>query len=211
MQVLSINVAEKRRITAGNKELETGIFKIPHSGPAFISTLGVAGDTIVDTTVHGGTDQAVYLYSQADYQWWSESLGRALEPGTFGENLTLSAFPEQPLKVGDRLTINGGVLLEITAPRVPCLKLATKMGDPTFAKTFVAAVRPGAYARVLSEGQVDAGDPVDWEQTTADYAGVNDIFVEWHKKDWSEALFRKALASPISNIARRIIEQRYTR
>ena len=38
---------------------------------------------------HGGPDQAVYVYGEHDYAWWSEQLGRPLEPGTFGENLTV--------------------------------------------------------------------------------------------------------------------------
>lgn len=211
MQVVSVNIATKSRITAGNKEMETGIFKQPGDGPITIGELGLEGDCIVDTNVHGGADQAVYLYSMADYQWWSESLGREFEPGSFGENLTLSSFPEQPLRIGDRLRINGNVHLEITAPRVPCLKLAAKMNDSGFVKKFIAAVRPGAYARVLTGGTVSSGDSVSWEPTAEDYVQVNEVFVEWHKKDWSEALFKKALQSPISNISRRIIEQRYTR
>jgi MOSC domain-containing protein YiiM len=35
------------------------------------------------------------------------------------------------------------------------------MDDPTFVKRFAAALRPGAYLRVIEEGDVAAGDPVD--------------------------------------------------
>lgn len=211
MQVVSINTATRQSIAAGNKRWDTGIFKRPRRGPVYIGRLGADGDTIVDTRVHGGEDQAVYLYSMADYLWWSESLGRELEPGCFGDNLTLSSFPDQPLRIGDRLNINGTVQLEITAPRIPCVKLATRMGDPAFAKQFVAAVRPGAYARVLTQGEITSGDCVRWEPTSVDYALINDVFIEWHKKDWSAEIFEKALQSPISNIARGIIEERFVR
>jgi len=209
MYIHSINRASKTTLTAGGIEYETGICKQPCDQPVAIGSQGLAGDTIVDRSVHGGEDQAVYLYSLADYQWWSEQLGRPVPPGIFGENLTLSAFPEQPLKIGDRLTINDQVELEITAPRVPCVKLATRMGDPTFAKKFVAAVRPGAYARVLRTGTVAMGDPVQWQPTTEDFVLVNDVFVEWHKKDWSAAVFEKALQSPIARISRAIIKERF--
>lgn len=208
MQIVSINAADRREISAGGKTLETGIFKQPLQGPVAINRNGIDGDTIVDAVFHGGEDQALYLYSQEDYQWWSQKLGRALEPGCFGENLTLSAFPDQPLRVGDRLTIGDAVMLEITAPRVPCLKLASRMGIPTFGKQFVAAVRPGVYARVLQTGSIQAGDHVSWEPTREDYILVNDIFTEWHRKQWSPVLAKQALDSPISSIAREIIRER---
>lgn len=211
MQIVSINTAHARELNIADKTVVTGIFKQPRNGSVMIDTTGVEGDTIVDTTVHGGVDQAVYLYSAADYRWWSESLGRELTPGMFGENLTVSAFPEWPLRIGDRLLINDSVQLEITAPRVPCVKFATKMGDSTFAKKFVAAERPGAYARVLVPGTASAGDAIGWQASDADYASVNEVFVEWHRKDWSVEVFRKALNSPISGIARAVIEERYIR
>ena len=48
----------------------------------------------------------------------------------------------------------------MTQPRVPCYKLANKLGIPGFEKTFLRANRSGFYARVLEEGQVEAGDSV---------------------------------------------------
>ncbi|HET8710130.1 MAG TPA: MOSC domain-containing protein [Spongiibacteraceae bacterium] len=209
MHIVSVNTAIAKNLDIGNKTVSTGIFKEPRQGGAMISSRGVEGDTIVDTAVHGGEDQAVYLYSAADYQWWSELLGRELAPGMFGENLTVSAFPQRPLRIGDQLQINGNVHLEITAPRIPCVKFATKMADPIFVKKFVAAERPGAYARVLAPGLVCAGDTVSWQLTDNDYATVNEVFIEWHRKNYSVAVFQKALNSPISKIARAIIEGRY--
>lgn len=209
MHLIAINAAQQTTIDAGGKLYPTGIYKHTLQGTVAINKLGVTGDTIVDTSVHGGEDQALYLYSMEDYQWWSQQLQRELEPGSFGENLTLSAFPAEPLRIGDRLTINGEVTLEITAPRVPCVKFATKMGDPGFGKKFVAAVRPGAYARVLQTGNITAGDPISWQPTQEDYVILNEVFVEWHNKAWSRAVFEKALASPISKIARAIIEERF--
>lgn len=211
MHIVSINAAEKQSMAVGNKTLDTGIFKQPLAGTVAITALGIAADSIVDSDVHGGEDQALYLYSAEDYAWWSDQLSRELEPGCFGENLTLSSFPQKPLRVGDRLTINNGVVLEITAPRVPCLKLATRMGDPTFGKKFVAAVRPGAYARVIETGEIQVGDRIEWHPSPENHVTINDVFIEWHKKDWSEAVFKQALQSPISKISRAIIEERYTR
>ena len=50
--------------------------------------------------------------------------------------------------------------MEVTSPRRPCQKLATKIGVPKFVKRFAKAWRPGMYMRVVDPGDVAAGDPV---------------------------------------------------
>lgn len=208
MKILSVNTASAEQLAVGEKSVTTGIFKKTRQGPVLLNELGLAGDTIVNKNVHGGVDQAVYIYTATDYAWWEEKLGRKLEPGMFGENLTITDYHAGDLRIGDRLLIGGDVLLEISAPRVPCVQFATKMGDSAFGKKFVAAQRPGAYARVIKPGKLEAGYDINWQPTEKDYATINEVFVEWHKKSWSEAIARKALSSPISMIAREIIEQR---
>jgi len=208
MEILSINTASPQILQVGKKAVTTGIFKEPRQGAVYLGELGLEGDTIVNKIVHGGEDQAIYLYSAADYAWWIEQLGKDIPPGMFGENLTITDYHSGPLRIGDRLLINGQVVLEITAPRVPCVQFTTKMGDSTFAKKFVAAQRPGAYARVLVPGEVEVGNEIVWQPTDKDYATINEVFVEWHNKSWSEAVARKALNSPISKIARGIIQER---
>lgn len=76
MEILSVNSAVPTELRVGNRTVTTGIFKTPQQGPVCIGTMGVQGDTIINKNVHGGEDQAVYLYSAADYVWWSEQLGR---------------------------------------------------------------------------------------------------------------------------------------
>lgn len=204
MNLLSINVSTLSylEVTTKNgeensvKKMPTGIYKQPIEGPMLIRTTGVEGDTIVDTSVHGGVDQAVYIYTLEDYLWWERELNRKLTPGMFGENLTISNLGDTPLNIGDHLHI-GKVVLEITAPRVPCFKFAARMEDSKFGKKFVRAVRPGAYARVLQEGSVNTGDNVILIKTTCDYPTINDIFIEWHKKEHSQILLQKALNSPM--------------
>ena len=208
MKLLSVNTAKPEQLQVGEKSVKTGIFKNAQNGPILVNELGLTGDTIVNKKVHGGVDQAIYIYSQSDYHWWQEQLGRELEPGMFGENLTISEYHSGDLRIGDRLLLGGNVLLEITAPRVPCAQFATKMGDGSFGKKFVSADRPGAYARVLVSGTIEAGCDIEWQPTDQDYATINEVFIEWHKKSWSESIARKALRSPISMIARGIIEER---
>jgi MOSC domain-containing protein YiiM len=94
-----------------------------------------------------------------DYEFWAEELGREMTPGLFGENLTVAGLASQEILVGDRFQI-GEVVLEATAPRIPCATFAVKMGDSHWVKRFHAANRPGVYGRVLQAGKVEAGMPV---------------------------------------------------
>ncbi len=208
MKLLSINTASPVQLQVGEKSVTTGIFKKPRKGQIVVSELGIEDDTIVNKKVHGGVDQAVYIYSDTDYKWWEHKIGRELEPGAFGENLTITDYHTGELRIGDRLRINGSVLLEISAPRVPCAQFAAKMGDSSFGKKFVIAERPGAYARVIKPGVIEPGCAIEWQATDQDYATIGEVFQEWHKKSWSEEVSKKALSSPISMIARKIIEQK---
>jgi MOSC domain-containing protein YiiM len=93
----------------------------------------------------------VYVYGTPDYAWWSETLGRELAPGTFGENLTVSGLESAGLRIGDRLQI-GTVGCRVTAPRIPCVTLAVRMEDPAFVKRFRQAERPGVYCGSSKRG-----------------------------------------------------------
>lgn len=206
MHVLSVNAASPATIRFNDEDVETGIYKLPLDGQVSVTRLGISGDSIVDKSVHGGIDQAVYLYHAEDYEWWSQQLGKDLAPGTFGENITLTGMAEKPFVIGDRMIINN-VELEISAPRTPCFKLATRMGDPGFVKAFAKAQRPGAYARVISEGVIETGSRVSLYRTSDDYASVQEVFVEWHEKVPSLAVLKKALASPIAAVHRRKLQE----
>lgn len=156
MKLLSVNIGAAQPINA--KSGHSGIFKrsVPH---AMVGALGLVGDTIVDVKHHGGPDQAVYVYTQRDYDWWAQTLGRDMAAGQFGENLTLDDWPAEDIAVGDRLHI-GEVVLEVTSPRIPCVTLAVRMGMPDFPKAFLASKRTGPYLRVINGGAVGEGDDV---------------------------------------------------
>lgn len=135
----------------------TGIDKKPQPGRVAVHPLGLAGDHVVDTDHHGGPDQAVYAYCVEDYDWWEREGGRRFAVGTFGENLTLSGIASADMAAGDRLSC-GDLVLEVTAPRIPCRTLAHHVGDKHFIAAFMKANRTGPYFRVISPGDVGAGD-----------------------------------------------------
>jgi MOSC domain-containing protein YiiM len=155
----SVNVSPVRTVSIDGDAVPTAIGKTPVGGRVAVRGVNVAGDDQADRANHGGADRALYAYAAEDYAWWSERLGRPLAPGTFGENLTVDGIDVSGAKVGEQWRI-GSTLLQVTSPRVPCFKLAHVMGDPGFVKAFAAALRPGAYLRILAEGELGAGDDV---------------------------------------------------
>ena len=197
MQLFSVNIGEERPIRNGKPSNTSGIFKIPTTAAVHISKMGLPGDVIIDVKNHGGVDQAVYIYGLEDYAWWSKELGRTLEPGIFGENLTISGLESAAYRLGDCLQV-GAVRLQVTSPRIPCGTLAARMGLPDFVKRYREAERPGLYCRVLLEGDVRAGDPVTVEPYTGATLSLIEMFRDFYIKDLDEAAIRRHLAAPIA-------------
>jgi MOSC domain-containing protein YiiM len=197
MQLISVNIGQKRVIGNAGKSGYTGIFKLPVSTPVQIMPGGLVEDTIMDTKNHGGPDQAVYIYGQPDYQWWSTALGQELAPGTFGDNLTISGLESSSFSIGDRFQV-GSVTLEVTAPRIPCGTLNARMGDPKFVKRFRAAERPGLYCRVIRAGWVQAGDAVILKRYSGKTVSIIEMFRDFYEPDLSEAKLRQYLAAPLA-------------
>jgi MOSC domain-containing protein YiiM len=160
-QVLSVNLARPRTIERRGRPVRTGIWKQPAASPVKVGGTGLEGDFVGDRRGgHGAPDKTVYAYTREDYDWWEVELGRSLDAGAFGENLTVAGLDASGAMVGERWRA-GTALLEVTGPRLPCWKLALKMGDPRFVKRFGAALRLGAYLRVIEEGEVAAGDAAE--------------------------------------------------
>jgi MOSC domain-containing protein YiiM len=156
-----VNIGRPRPIQRESGETTTtAIWKEPVGGRVAVRGVNIEGDDQADRSVHGGPDQAIYAYAAEDTEWWSEQLGRELGPGTWGENLTVRGLDVTNALVGERWAV-GNVVLEATAPRLPCWKLARKMEDPLFVRRFAAAGRPGAYFRIVQEGELAAGDTIE--------------------------------------------------
>ncbi len=204
MKLLSVNVSSPKPISRGGKSGMTGIFKESVVGQVKVGVLGLEHDTQVDTENHGGKDQAVYLYSNDDYAWWSEQLGMTLEPGTFGENLTLSSLPE-PLYIGDRFAISS-VILEVTAPRIPCSTLAARMNDLAFVKKFAQAARPGVYTRVIQTGLLQTGGEVKYIRGKYEVTALEEFQMFYQKVQAIEDIER-LLAAPIAERSRKDYEK----
>src|SRR4051794_1837113 len=160
-RLLSVNVGRPQPVgrQRGNV-VKSAIAKAPVEGRVRVAGVNVEGDDQADRRVHGGPDKAIYAYAVEDIAWWTAQLGRELGPGAFGENLTVEGVEVSGAVIGERWRL-GAVELEVCQPRFPCFKLGLRFGDPQMLKRFTRAERPGAYLRIVGEGEIAAGDAIE--------------------------------------------------
>lgn len=160
MKIVAVNVAQPKTVSINGRVYATGIYKTARAGPVLLKRLNLDGDGQGDLKNHGGEYQAVYCYPHEHYATWATDLARDdFTFGQFGENFTTLGLLEDEICVGDVFRA-GEAIIQATQPRVPCYKLADKMGIRGFDKTFLRANRSGFYVRVLEEGEVEAGDAI---------------------------------------------------
>ncbi len=170
MKLLSINVSLPKEVVHKGKPVRTGIFKEPVGKRVKVNALNIEGDGQADLMGHGGEFRAVYVYSFDNYAYWEDKLGRTdFKMGQFGENFTVEGLLDEEVHVGDVFRI-GTALFEVTQPRVPCYKLAMKMGVEGFYNQILESGRLGFYFKVFEEGEVGAGDVI--EKTKSDPVGL---------------------------------------
>jgi MOSC domain-containing protein YiiM len=156
-RVVSVNRGREADLLIGGKPARSAINKRPVSDQVAVQLLGLDGDEQADKEHHGGREQALYAYAREDLDWWTEQLGRELTNGMFGENLTTAGIDVSAALIGETWRI-GTALVQVTAPRIPCVTFKSWLDEPQWVKRFAAGGRPGAYLRVLSEGRLRAGD-----------------------------------------------------
>jgi MOSC domain-containing protein YiiM len=164
--ILTVNLAVPQP-SPDKDQLSTGIDKRPTTEPVPVRApgpmqgglgSGLVGDTIGDQQFHGGDDQAVYAYAREDLDDWQVRLDRVLANGSFGENLTTAGLEVNNAVIGERWQIgDGGPLLEVSRPRIPCRTFAEWLQIRGWVKTFTTQALPGAYLRVVTPGVLRAG------------------------------------------------------
>lgn len=218
-RVLSINVGQVREFVFNGRPAKSAIWKAPVAGRIAARGVNLEGDDQADREAHGGPDKALYAYAVEDLRWWEERLGRSLPYGQFGENVTTEGIEVNDALVGERWEI-GSTVLEVSEPRVPCWRLGVRMEDRKFPRRFIDALRPGAYLRIIVEGNVGAGDEIRvigkplHDLTIRDffriyYSGDRDelqrlvaipeISESW--REWAESLLQKAKSDHASAAA----------
>jgi MOSC domain-containing protein YiiM len=159
-RVLSLNLAS----TAAS----SGIHKSPVASAALRAPgpmdsgagSGLEGDYIANTGVHGGDDQAVYAFAREELNYWEQRLGRPIDSGGFGENLTTTGLRVDDALIGDQWAIGDEVVVQVTGPRTPCGTFAAAMGVSGWVKTFTEHGNTGAYLSIVRGGVVRTDDPI---------------------------------------------------
>lgn len=128
---------------------------------AQVARLGLLGDAHNDTKGHGGPERAVCVYSLERIRSL-QTEGHPIDVGTAGENVTVKGVNWDLVVPGTRLELGDNVLLEIESFTSPCKTIRASFIDGKFAR-IAQKLYPGwsrVYARVLSEGVIRLGDPV---------------------------------------------------
>ena len=157
----------------------TAYGKRPVTGPVAVLDENLDGDRQADLENHGGPHKSVYCYAEEDVAWWRDELGREVDRKTFGQNLTTAGIDLREVVVGERWRV-GSAEFEVAQPRIPCSKLGLYSGDPTMPRRFIAAVRPGAYLRVVTTGALAAGDRVEVLHRPAHGVTLAEVFRIYH-------------------------------
>ncbi len=206
--VLSINVGRPREFDYHGRPARSAIWKVSVTGRVAARGVNLEGDEQADRKAHGGPDKAVYAYAVEDLRWWQNEIGRSIPYGGFGENLTTEGIEVNDALVGERWEI-GTAVFEISEPRVPCWRLGVRMNDALFPRRFTEAMRPGAYLRIIAEGDLTATDEIRIVEKPNHDLTIRDVFRIFTRdrheverllaiprmseswKRWAEALLRK--------------------
>src|SRR5215212_1063879 len=121
----SVQVGQPREFEFNGHPARSAIWKATVLGPVAVRGVNLEGDDQADREAHGGPNKAVYAYAAEDYEWWAMQLGRPLETGEFGENLTTVGLDVSGALVGERWSL-GTTVLEVSEPRVPCWRLGVR-------------------------------------------------------------------------------------
>jgi MOSC domain-containing protein YiiM len=158
-KVLSVNVGRPREFTYDGRPARSAIWKSPVVGRVAARGVNLDGDDQADRKAHGGLHKVVYAYAVEDLRWWEQKIGRPIEYGEFGQNLTTEGIEVNEALIGERWKV-GTTVLEVSEPRIPCWRLGVRMNDKLFPRRFSEALRPGTYLRIFSEGELGTGDEI---------------------------------------------------
>ncbi len=128
-----------------------GIPKLAQLSVTLVEDLGVEGDR------HAGSRTRQVSLMEQEVLDSLAADGMAVGPGVLGENLTVRGMSLNNLPIGSRLRIGPEALIEVTAPRTPCMTL--RPVDPRLPASLFG--RCGLLGKVVTGGTIRPGDTVE--------------------------------------------------
>ena len=99
-------------------------------------------------------------------------------------------------------------MVQVTQPRIPCFKIALRMGLSTFPKLFTQSERSGFYLRIVEEGEVAAGDTIELAQPDPHAVSVREIHhLRFFDRENPEGLRRALQVSALAPSWRQDLEE----
>jgi len=160
--VLAIFVGGPKTLVDARGEWRSSIARDRVNEPAHLEIGGFVGDQATQS-YHGSLELAICIHAQNHYDFWNSTLHMNLHPGAVGENITFDTWDDSNVCVGDVLRI-GTACIQISAPRSPCENQARFVGRPDWVKRTIQELRTGMYARVLTPGTLQTGDPITLQE-----------------------------------------------
>ncbi|PCI96351.1 MAG: sulfurase [Flavobacteriales bacterium] len=195
MKIISTNISTGTTIANKKGDFKTGIYKTSVIGPIRLGKTDVVGDTVSDRKHHGGLDKACYIFSADHYPFWEQKFPDLhWTNGMFGENLTVEAYNDLTVNIGDTYKV-GTATVQVSEPRRPCKVLGIRFGSPEMIKLFNDSSFPGTYLRILEEGEVQVGDEFKLIKRVSDVS-VSQVYSLFSKERNNINLAKKASEIP---------------
>jgi MOSC domain-containing protein YiiM len=194
-KLVSLNIAlpEKINLNGGSKKHLTAFFKKRVDGKIFLDELGFHGDGVGDSRIHGGKDLAICAYFVDHFPYWQAELDKEMNPGSFGENLSLSGITEKQINIGDIFRL-GEAEIEVSQPRQPCHKLNKVFDLQEMACKVQKTGYTGCYFRVKKTGWVEPNSVFKRIQEGLEKISVEMVNVLMFKEKKNPDLLKKVVS-----------------
>jgi MOSC domain-containing protein YiiM len=139
-------------------DLEERYLRVPVEEAVLVTGYGIEGD------VKGGHPKR--NLNVMDYETMQELGvdGFKVNPGELGEQIIIRGLKLSELEPGARLRLGDAAMIEVVEPRTGCERFE---GIQTLSRT-IATNRLGMMARVVADGTINVGDPVNQVAQTGD-------------------------------------------
>lgn len=144
-EIISINLSDKKGIAKTPVKIDSEV--------ELKENFGIVGDA------HSGSEREVSLLGlERIHKWIEQKSTRDLriKPGDFAENITTEGIDWSEVKIGDKIEIQNGIVLEVTQIGKPChsaCNIRKLVGDCLMPKE-------GVFAKVLTGGKIKIGDVI---------------------------------------------------